>query len=731
MKVASSLLVLLLSAALFRYYKQGKAYSYETGSDWPVYGGNKAGNRYSPLTQINSGNVDQLDVAWTFNAAEETEPGGQPRALQIQCQPIVVRGVLYGTTPALKLFALDAATGKQLWKFDPPENRTHVSRGVVYWENGNDKRILYTVGPTLYAVDALKGELISKFGNDGAVSLYEGLSDGLLHDVSTLSVNATSPGVVYKSVLVVGSAVSEAGNAAPGYIRAFDIVTGKLLWVFRTIPHPGEEGYETWPPDAYRKIGAANSWAGMVVDEKRGVVYFGTGSPASDFYGGNRKGANLFANCVVALNAETGKRIWHYQTISHDLWDRDIPCQPNLITVTHQGRKIDALAQATKDGVLYVLDRDTGQPLFPVEERPVPTTGLFGEHPYPTQKFPTKPAPFSRQVFTEADITDISPESHAYIRERYTQYRTDHKFAPPTTEGTLLFGYSGGAEWGGNAADPDGVLYLNSNDEPWVLQMADTLSLHAETAALSKGNALYMTNCAACHGPDRKGNGLEFPGLRDIGSKMSAAALKSLVAAGTGRMPSFGHLPKEDQTALVNYLLNPGAVSPPAGNARSRRPDRVGSPQPDSQKPTPFGFKPLYVKKIWERLTDQDGYPGVKPPWGSLNAIDLNSGEYLWRVPLGEFPELKEKGIPATGTENYGGPVVTAGELVFIAATRDEKIRAFDKKTGQILWEYQLPAGGFATPITYEVAGRQYVVIAAGGARGAKLGGHYIAFALK
>ncbi|MFD1144129.1 PQQ-binding-like beta-propeller repeat protein [Larkinella insperata] len=695
----------------------------EAGHDWPNYGGNKAGNRYSPLTQINTGNVSKLQVAWMYDASEKPDANGRRRERAIQCQPIVIDGILYGTTPELKLFALRADTGEQLWKFEPSkDDRLNSNRGVMYWENGANKRILYTVGASLYAVNAQNGQIINSFGNDGRVDLHQGLQTNLDHDVSKLSVTATTPGIIHRNTVVMGSSVSESGDAAPGHIRAFDVVTGKLKWVFHTIPQPGEFGYDTWPKDAYKKIGAVNNWSGLSLDEKRGVVYFGTGSPASDFYGGDRKGANLFANCIMALDAETGKLKWYYQTIHHDLWDRDHPSPPNLITLNRNGKRVDAVVQATKDGQVYVLNRDTGESLFPVEERKVPTNGLPGEHPYPTQKFPLKPLPLTRQVYTEADITNLSPEAHAFVKERFEKIRTDHKFAPPSTTGTLLFGYSGGAEWGGNSIDADGILYQNANEEPWELIMAERASLNKPEAPITAGNALYVTNCAACHGQDRKGSGPELPPLVDIGKKRSADEIKAILKTGSGRMPSFQHLPEKDRDAIVSFLLN------------QETGPKVANNQPNATAATSksgFPYQPAYVSKVWRRFTDQNGYPGIKPPWGTLNAIDLNTGEYLWRVPLGEYPELAKKGVPTTGTDSYGGPVSTAGGLVFIAGTKDEKIRAFDKKTGKVVWEYQLPAGGFATPITYEVAGKQYVVIAAGGGRGQKIGGNYIAFALK
>ncbi|MEO6317065.1 MAG: PQQ-binding-like beta-propeller repeat protein [Chitinophagaceae bacterium] len=702
----------------------------QAGKDWPVYGGNKEGNRYSPLTQITAGNIKNLQVAWTYDTRDPADTGSHTpqRPREIQCQPIIVNGILYATTASLDVFALDAATGKPRWTFQPVKDKQkfNTNRGVMYWQQGNDKRILYSAGALLYALNAETGQLITNFGSNGKVDLHEGLDANLGHDVSNLSVTATTPGIIYNNTLVIGSSVAEGGDAAPGHVRGFDVITGKLKWVFHTIPQPGEYGYETWPKDAYKIIGAGNNWSGLVLDQKRGTVYFGTGSPSSDFYGGERAGANLFANCVMALDAETGKMKWYFQTIHHDLWDRDLPCPPNLTSVTHDGKTVEVVVQATKDGLVYVLDRDSGTSLFPVEERPVPVNGLPGEQPFPTQKFPAKPLPFARQtIVTENDITDISPAAHAYVKARLAAFpQPANKFMPPNTSGTLLFGYSGGAEWGGNAIDPAGILYQNANEDAWELQMIDMETRNKEIASLSAGNGLYIKNCASCHGMDRKGSGDVFPDLTHIGGKRSATDIINLMKTGIGRMPSFQHLPDGDKQSIAQFLLN----NEKKGSVKAI--DEHSNADTIAIK-TAFPYVPLYTNKVWRKFTDQEGYNAVKPPWGTLNAIDLNTGEYLWRVPLGEFPELTEKGVPITGTENYGGPVVTAGGLVFIAGTRDERIRAFDKKTGKQVWEYQLPAGGFATPACYEVNGKQYIVIAVGGARGKKPGGWYIAFALK
>jgi quinoprotein glucose dehydrogenase len=544
--------------------RAGRHYDGKAGADWPAYGGNKAGNRYSPLDEINQTNIGRLAVAWTFDAAADSNTRGH----EIQCQPIVVDGVLYATGPTLEVFALNAATGKPLWHFAPPYERMrfNTNRGVLYWENGNDKRILYSVGSNLYALEAGTGRPVEGFGHNGIVDLHEGLADKLGHPIDNLMVTATTPGVIYKNTLIIGSSVSEGGDAAPGHVRAFDIVTGKLQWVFHTIPLPGEKGYETWPPDAYKKIGGANCWGGLVVDEQRGLVFFGTGSPSVDFYGGARTGENLFADCIVAVHAENGSLAWYYQTIHHDLWDRDIPCPPNLVTVRQGGRSIDALVQTTKDGMIYVLDRDSGKSLFPVEERAVPVDGLPGEHPWPTQRFPLKPAPLSRQTLADSDLTTLSPEAHAFVEKRFREIKRPYnKFLPPDSIGTLLLGYSGGAEWGGNATDPDGVLYQNANEGFWDLQLFSIAAWEKALANMSRGNALYMTNCSACHGQNRRGSPNQFPDLTQ--TKRGLEDIMNIIHTGSGKMPSFPVLSADDRKAIAEFLLRPWAM--PAKNEHS------------------------------------------------------------------------------------------------------------------------------------------------------------------
>jgi len=705
--------------------------------DWKIYGGNKEGNRFSTLSQINVSNVKDLEVAWTYDTGENKDSLNSFG--DIQCQPIVVNGIMYGTSPAMKLFALDASTGKQLWKFDPfskksTKQRSHALRGVAYWQDGDDKRILYGVGPKLLAINADNGELIESFGKHGEIDLHEGLGDkeSLGHDVGELSVKLTTPGVIFKDLIIIGITVSEAGDAAPGYIRAFNVKTGKLAWVFHTIPLPGEYGYETWPKDAYQKIGGANCWAGLVLDEKRGLVFAGTGSPSSDFYGGDRKGQNLFANCILALNASTGKRVWHYQTVHHDLWDRDLPCQPNLVTVNHQGKSVDALAQATKDGLIFLLNRETGEPLFPINEVSVPISpALPGEHPWPTQPIPTKPKPFSIQELNESTITNRTPEAREYVMQRYLTSTRGSKYMPPSLEGSLYLGLGGGAEWGGNATDPDGILYVNSNNMLWFIQMRNALA--SSSSLYSRGESLYQTSCFTCHGgldrdPKYSSKMQDIPSLVDIGSRMNKSQISSILLTGKGRMPSFQHFSKEDLKEIVNFLIAGPRTSSTSSLVQQNQ--KVGV-ESQSIKMNEFPYAPPFLSNGIRQFRDPENYPAVIHSWGTLNAINLNTGESVWQVPLGEYPELVKRGLSNTGTENHGGPLATSGGLIFIAATFDEKLRAFDKATGKVLWEKKLPAGGFATPISYMINGKQYIAIAAGGTRyKLKPGGSYVSFAL-
>jgi len=679
--------------------------------DWPSYLGGKDANHYSSLNQINTGNAHLLEQAWIYHSGDADADNRS----QIQCNPLVIDGVLYGTSPKLKLLALNAATGAELWRFDPFEGQYEaygmgVNRGVAYWEAGEDKRILFTAGSFLYAIDARTGRPVPSFGKNGKVSLHEGLD----REVGDLFIVSNTPGIVYRDLLILGSRVSESIGHVPGHVRAYNIRTGAIAWIFHTIPHPGEEGYDTWPPDAWQRSGGANAWSGMSLDEARGTVFIPTGSASFDFYGGDRHGQNLFANCVLALDAATGKKLWHFQTVHHDLWDRDLPAPPNLITVNHNGQKREAVAQITKSGHVFLLDKKTGQPLFEVEERPVPPSTLDGEKAWPTQPFPLKPPPFSRQSIAEEDLPQRSREAYDYAHLIWSASLKGPAFSPPSEQASFLFpGFDGGGEWGGAAADKEGILYVNSSEMPWLVQM-EKYQPQSGGSMAERGQQIFRSACIACHGADLKGNELygNIPSLLGLKARMQKPQFVELLKKGKGLMPSFSILSENDINALSAYLLE----------------TEEAATEEKEEQPWPYP----YVFKGYNRFKAPDGYPAIRPPWGQLTAIDLNEGSIKWQIPLGEHPELKEKGLSATGTENYGGPVVTEGGLVFIAATMDEKIRAFDKRTGRLLWEAPLPAAGFATPSTYAVDGRQYVVVAAGGGKlGMKSGDAYVAFALK
>ncbi|HEY1304656.1 MAG TPA: pyrroloquinoline quinone-dependent dehydrogenase [Vicinamibacterales bacterium] len=596
----------------------------DTHTGWSAYGGGPEQIRYSSLTQIDKDNVKQLQVAWTFDSGET---GG------LQTNPIAINGTLFTTTPSHKVVALDAATGVARWTFDSGMPGRGPNRGVTYWAEGSDARVFTAQGSYIYSLDPKTGKPDPKFGKDGRIDLREGLD----REAASQSIALTTPGVIYKNMLIVGGRVGEGWPSSPGDIRAFDVKTGTQRWTFHTIPHPGEAGYETWPGDAWKTAGGANNWAGMAVDAQRGIVYAPTGSAAPDFYGAARLGDNLFANSLLALDADTGRRLWHFQAVRHDIWDRDFPSPPSLVTLTRNGRRVEAVAQVTKNGYVFVFDRGSGESLYPLEYRAFPASLVDGERTARTQPIPLKPAPFARQQLTETMLTTRTPAANLEARKALGSFRIGGPFAPlgVNTQTVVFPGFDGGAEWGGTAFDPaTGILYVNANEMAWT-----------------------------------------------------------------------------------------GGLAPN-----------------DASESSPAAGAPKYRFTGYRKFLDADGYPAIAPPWGTLNAINLNTGEYAWKIPLGEYPELAAKGLTKTGSENYGGPIVTAGGLVFIGATNfDRKFRAFDKATGALLWETTLPFAGNGTPATYQVSGRQFIVVPAGGgkdtARGAgktapKSGGVYVAFAL-
>ncbi|MDP4265139.1 MAG: c-type cytochrome, partial [Bacteroidota bacterium] len=530
--------------------------------DWTVTGGSKQSIRYSSLNQIDSSNIAQLEVAWEYHTGD----ADTAKHSQIQCNPIIVNGVLYGTSPRLRLIALDAATGKEKWVFDPDSSNKNKeflhfilnnNRGVTYWEGGADKRILYTAGSMLYAINAADGKIIPSFGNNGRIDLH----DGLGRDVKDLYVTATSPGIVYKDLFIIGSRVDEGPAAAPGHIRAYDVRTGQLKWIFHTIPHPGETGYDTWEDSiAYKHIGGANAWSGFSLDDERGILFAPTGSASFDFYGGKRKGSDLFANCLLAINAANGKLIWYFQFVHHDVWDKDLPTPPALVTIHKDGKQTDAVAQPTKHGMVYVFERETGKPVYPIDEITVDThTEMPGEKLWPSQPIPRVPGPFARQTFTANDINPYLPDSSVNkLKKDLQDYRYGNMFLPPGKHVSVVFpGYDGGAEWGGPSFDPEtGWLYVNANEMGWLLTLADAKTVVPKKENyLQAGQRLYTQNCMNCHGPDRKGSG-NNPSIVEVNKKYGVDSFLYLINSGRRMMPSFKQLDEAEKKAIASFILD-------------------------------------------------------------------------------------------------------------------------------------------------------------------------------
>ncbi len=806
--VALSLLFLISPQLAVRGATQVNPVQTTPHQDWPIYGGDANGDRYSPLTQINRENVNQLRIAWRVDVATE---GG------LQTNPLIVGRTMFVYTPSEEIMGLDAASGTKLWTFDPHVVATQPSRGFSFWTDGKQSILFAGVMDHLYALDPATGHPIASFGDGGSVDLRKNLGN---EDFASNFAVLTTPGTIYKDMIIVGFRAPETHPAPHGDIRAYDVHTGKLRWSFHTIPHPGEPGYETWPKDAWKSAGAANNWPGMVMDQERGMVFAPTGSAVDDFYGADRVGNDLYANTLLALDANTGKLIWHFQGVRHDIWDRDFPSPPVLVTVKRDGKSIDAVAQTSKQGFVYLFERTTGKPLFPLEEKSYPPSTVPGEVASPIQSLPLVPAPFARQLLTGDMLTNRTPEAHAWAVEQFSKFRSEGQFIPFSVgKETIIFpGYDGGAEWGGPAVDPQkALLYVNANDVAWTGSLA-------ENQSGGPGLTLYQSQCAVCHGTDRKGSPPQFPSLLGVSDRLSDTVIASTIHTGKGRMSAFPNIQGDNLQALIQYLhTEPGSeastpVKPtsastsgvardPEGahvyadhcaichqdnllghsptipalvevrsrlsdeqimtivrNGRGRMPpvsqlteqemahllQFLGAAGTDTVAPKPAsaetsdkveaqstgansGEALKYHFTGYKKFLDPDGYPAIAPPWGTLNAIDLNTGKYLWKIPFGQYPELAAKGMTQTGSENYGGPILTASGLLIIAATNyDRKIRAYNSDTGELLWEGDLPFAGNATPATYMVDGKQYIVIATSGARDKKgpHGAAYVAFTL-
>ena len=666
----------------------------ESHTTWHDYAGGADSLQYSALKQITKRNVGRLEQAWFYPTTGAAVP----------FNPVIVDGVMYVLAGGPAIEALDAATGKRIWSH--PVTGNPNSRGINYWESKDrsDRRLIFAAGNYLQEINAKTGVTINTFGNDGRVDLREGLGRD---PKSIRSIQSRNPGRVFGNLVIVGSVTGEGFGSPPGDIRAYDVLTGKIAWTFHTIPRPGEFGYETWPAEAYKYAGGANNWGEMAVDEARGILYVPLGSPTFDLYGADRKGANLFGNCIVALDAKTGKRLWHFQSVHHDLWDYDLTTAPKLLTVKQGGKDVDIVAQPAKNGFLYVFNRVNGQPIWPIQERPVPKSEVPGEESWPTQPIPTKPPPFARQSFSADEVNPyLDPSERENLQKMLADAANSGVFTPSShlRNHIQIPGAFGGANWGAAAVDPvTGMLYVRSYDAPSIRQLTERRDprLSAEATPEQRGFVMYQQHCSTCHGQTRTG----IPRPRDMGM----AAFTKTLRTGRGQMPAFDEdvLKVHEIQTLAAYLNNPtpGEVLP-ANNRPATPPRQDVAPGPQR----PEGLR-QFSGPFGAQWLSSGGLPAIGPPWSEIVAYDLNEGVIKWRTPIGTVPSLAEKGIKNTGGYRpTTGPVVTAGGLIFQATGGDQTLRAYDKENGKLLWEKELQANPHGIPAVYEVGGRQYVV---------------------
>jgi quinoprotein glucose dehydrogenase len=666
-----------------------------TQIDWPVFGGSAAQSRYFDYKSITPENVSRLEVAWTYAVTDNNA---------YQFSPVIADGVMYVLAKTNSLVALDAATGKELW------SRTGFQgiarRGLNYWKSadGNDRRLIITANDQLLALDARDGEPVTNFGKQGKVDLREHLGRAV---ETVRRVQSSSPGAIFQDLILLGSSPGEGYLSPPGHLRAFSVITGELAWVFHTIPQPGEFGYDTWPKDAWRYAGGANNWGEITVDAERGIAYFPLGSPTYDYYGADRIGANLFGNCLLALDARTGKRLWHFQTVHHDLWDYDLTAAPQLVEVKRNGKRIAAVAQATKHGFLFVFDRVTGKPLFDVQERPVPASTMPGEQAWPTQPFPTGLPVTARQEFKAEDLTPtfLSPQERTAWLARISAARSGLFLPLSEIETIAVPGGVGGTNWGNTAADPTrGILYVMNQDFPSFYRLEKEERVRAPAAAaaggaqqftraqVSAGETAYELYCQVCHGGERQG-GNNGPALLSLQGRMGLDEFHRIVSRGQNRMPALPHLDDATITALLAFVSGGKA---PSFSTGVEYPEGVTAPA--AQYRTDYGLSAPHI---------------MAPPWSTIMAVDLNSGKLLWNVPLGQDEEAAALGLTGTGVPRgaqRNGMIVTSTGLVFSTA-KDGHIHAFDAKNGRVLWSGKLPMGTEGLPAMYVQGGRQYLVV--------------------